>query len=188
MKQNKLVCDTIANERLRITILPKIFLSLRQARRREHLSTLTGIAPAYITHLHIGQESGRPTYAHQDEHTTSHPSRIVKSVARLTDAALEVSHRSLVLADREHNEDVPDRMRAAADAVEHVRVRPARREVALGEMRRVEYEPGDVREERRHDGADEREHRAGGVHVGERGERRDAREGEREEEGDAVVL
>ena len=110
------------------------------------------------------------------------------SIAHLTDATLEVGHRSLVLADREHDEDVPDRMRIAADAVEHVRVRPARGEVALGEVRRVEDEPGDVREERGHNGAHEREHRGRGVHVGERGERRDAREGEREEEGDAVVL
>ena len=99
-----------------------------------------------------------------------------------------MGHSTLVQADRKHNEDVPDRVRATANAVEYVRVRPARGEIALGEVRRVEDEPGDVREERGHDGADEREHRVRGVHVGERGERRDTREGEREEECDAAVL
>ena len=56
-----------------------------------------------------------------------------------------------MLINRKHDECVPDRVRAAPEPVEPVRLaRP--REDALGEVRRVEDEAGDVREEGRDEG------------------------------------
>ena len=88
--------------------------------------------------------------------------------------------------NREHNKHVPDRVRPASTPVEPPA--QARREHALGEVRRVEGEPDDVRRERGHDGRDEAVHRRRGVQPGEMDERGDAAEREREEERDARVL
>ena len=54
-----------------------------------------------------------------------------------------------MLADGEHDERVPDRVRAAAEP--RRAGGPARGERALGEVGRVEDEPGDVGEDRGRD-------------------------------------
>ena len=55
---------------------------------------------------------------------------------------LQVTNRSSVLADGKHNEQMPDAVRAAADAVQALR--PLRRHPPLGNVRGVEDQSGDV--------------------------------------------
>ena len=62
-----------------------------------------------------------------------------------TEPVLHALHRMPMQADAKDDADVPDRVRAATEPVEPVCL-PWAGEHALGEVRRVEDETGDVRE------------------------------------------
>ena len=67
------------------------------------------------------------------------------------DAKLHMIHCAPVQTDSNDNAHVPYGMRAAAKPIKPMRFTRLR-EHALGEVSRVEDEPGDIREKRGHDG------------------------------------